>query len=601
MKPTLESNSIASVFQNQVTRFGERVCVGYKKDGDWREISWNKMNEMIRATGSYLMSLGVEAGHNVGVFSANRYEWWVADQAILSIGAVNVPIYSTNSAEEAHYILEKSGCRICFVGSEDQLKNTLKAREKYPGLEHIISFDEPPSAMAGVVTFPAALDAGAKENRDEEFNRRLADIKPNDLASILYTSGTTGPPKGVMLSHNNFLSNVNQILADFSELINHEDVYLSFLPLSHSLERTAGYYLAVGLGATVYFAEDFSTIQENMAEIRPTLIVSVPRLYEKMHSGILAKVGDASPVKRALFGWAIGVARDNLPYACSGKEQKGLFRLKFKLADRLIFSKLKAALGMDRLKFAVSGGGPLSVSDAEFFLGMGITILEGFGLTETTPVTNVNRPGNIKPGKVGPPVLDTEIRIAEDGEILICGPQVMLGYYEDEAATREVLTEEGFFRTGDLGQLDEDQCLSITGRKKEIIVTSGGKNISPQNLENALKGSRFIEQVAVIGDGRKYLSALITPNFEELKKWAGKVGLEYKDNEELVKSEKVEHLFEKVIAKYMRAFSRAEQIRKFCILPREWSQQSGELTPTLKCKRRVIEKKYCDEIECMYE
>jgi len=598
--PAHNESSVAAVFQKQVKRYGSRACVGYKKDGAYREISWDEMNERIRSMGSYLISLGTEPGRNVGLFSPNRYEWWVADQAILSIGAVNVPIYATNSAEEALYILEKSECRVCFAGSREHMERVLKARKSYPALEHIIVFDEIEDKPDGVVTFSEALEKGGADRRDEEIDRRLGQIKQEDLASILYTSGTTGPPKGVMLSHKNFLSNVNQILHDFDHLLNDQDVLLSFLPLSHSLERTAGYYLAVGIGGTVYFAQDFSTIQENMIEIRPTLIVSVPRLYEKIHSGILAKVGEASPVKRALFSWAIKVARDNLPYVCTARERAGFLKTRFSLADKIIFSKLKAALGMDRLKFAVSGGGPLAVTDADFFLGMGVMILEGFGLTETTPVTHVNRPGIIKPGTVGPPVLDTEVKIAADGEILIRGPQVMLGYYKDEEATREVMTEDGFFCTGDIGCVDENNRLAITGRKKEIIVTSGGKNISPQNIENALKGSRFIEQVAVVGDGRKFLSALITPNFEELDKWARKVGIQHKDREELVKDPKVEHLYEKVIAKYMRPFARVEQIRKFCVLPREWSQQTGELTPTLKCKRRIIENKYSEEIECMY-
>jgi long-chain acyl-CoA synthetase len=596
-----EEASIVIVFQKQVKRYGNRVCVGYKKDGKYQDISWNEMNDMIRAIGSYLISLGIEPGQNIGLFSPNRYEWWVADQAILSTGTVNVPVYSTNSTEEALYILEKSECRVCFVGNREHMEKALEVRESYPALEHIIVFDELKDRSKGVITFSKALEKGRAENRQEEFDRKLKAIRPDDLAVILYTSGTTGPPKGVMLSHGNFLANVNQIISDFDGAADDKDVFLSFLPLSHGLERTAGYYLAVAIGATVYFAQDFSTVQENMLEIRPTLIVSVPRLYEKVHSGILAKVSDAPPIKRAFFGWAMNVARKNLPYVCSGRERKGFFKIQFNLADRLIFSKLKAALGMDRLKFAVSGGGPLSVSDAEFFLGMGISILEGFGLTETTPVTNVNRPGMIKPGTVGPPLKDTKIKIAEDGEVLIRGPQVMLGYYKDEQATKEVMTENGFFCTGDLGSVDEDNCLAITGRKKEIIITSGGKNISPQNIENVLKGSRFIEQVSVIGDGKKYLSALITPNFEELSKWAGKVGIEYKDMKELVKHEKVEHLYEKVVSKYMRPFSRVAQIRKFCVLPQEWSQETGELTPTLKCKRRVIEDKYADEIACMYE
>ncbi|MFO7785773.1 MAG: AMP-dependent synthetase/ligase [Thermodesulfobacteriota bacterium] len=597
---TEHENSMAAVFQKQVARYGNRACVAYKKDGRYQDISWNEMDEMIRAIGSYLISTGIEPGQNVALFSPNRYEWWVIDQAILSIGAANVPIYATNSAEEAKYVLEHSESRVCFVGEQEHMEKVVKVRDSLPDLKGVVVFDEVAQKPEGVITFAEALEEGRKHDNREEFDRRLKAVNPNDVASIIYTSGTTGPPKGVMLSHSNFLSNVHQILDDFSHLVGDEDEFLSFLPLSHSLERTAGYYLAVAIGGKVYFAEDFAKLQENLVEVHPTLIVSVPRLYEKVHVGILSKLGDASPVKRALFGWAIGVARDNLPYVCQGKPRTGWFKFKHDLADKLIFSKLKAALGMDRLKFAVSGGGPLSVADAEFFLGMGITVLEGFGLTETTPVTNVNRPCMIKPGTVGPPVKDTEIKIADDGEILIRGPQIMLGYYKNEEATKEVLNEDGFFCTGDLGKVDEDQCLMITGRKKEIIVTSGGKNIAPQNIENSVKGSRFVEQVSVIGDRRKYLSALIVPNFEELTKWADKVGISYKSRDELLNSERVQHLYEKVIAKYMKEFSRAEQIRKFSLLPDEWTQQTGELTPTLKCKRRVIEEKYRDEIECMY-
>jgi long-chain acyl-CoA synthetase len=597
---THSESSPAQVFQKQVAKYGDRACVAYKKDGLFQDISWKEMDQMIRSIGAYLMAQGIEPGDTVGLFSPNRYEWWVLDQAILSIGAVNVPIYATNSAEEAQYVLEHSDARVCFTGTQEHMEKVVEVRDRLHNLGPVIVFDEVAETPEGVITFSQALQLGRQEDRNEEFDRRLQAIQSKDLASLIYTSGTTGPPKGVMLSHGNFIANVNQVLDEFSDILSDEDIFLSFLPLSHSLERTAGYYLAVGMGAKVCFAEDFSKIQENMVEVRPTIIVSVPRLYEKVHAGILAKVGDASPIKRALFGWAIGVARDNLPYTCYSKERTGAFKLKYNLADHLIFSKLKAALGMDRLKFAVSGGGPLSVSDAEFFLGMGITVLEGFGLTETTPITNVNRPCMIKPGTVGPPVKDTEIRIAEDGEILIRGPQVMMGYYKNEEATREVINEDGFFCTGDIGHMDEDQCLAITGRKKELIVTAGGKNISPQNIENTLKGSRFIEQVTVIGDRRKYLSALIIPNFEELAKWAGKVGIAYQDRKELVNDEKVQHLYEKVIEKYMRPFSRAEQIRKFSLLPDEWTQQTGELTPTLKCKRRVIEQKYCDEIECMY-
>lgn len=598
--PVQDDNSLAAIFQKQVSVFGDRACVAYKKDGRYRDISWNQMNKMIRALGSYLISKGIEPGQNVAVFSPNRYEWWVADQAIISIGAANVPVYSTNSSEEAQYVLEHSESRVCFVGTQEQMEKVASVRESLPGIEVVVVFDSVSRKPEGVVTLAEVLEEGLKHDNSEEFERRLKAVRPDDPASILYTSGTTGPPKGVMLSHGNFVSNVRQILMDFETLLDDRDEFLSFLPLSHALERTAGYYLVVAIGGKVYFAEDFSKLQENMVEVRPTVLVSVPRLYEKVHSGILAKVGDASLVKRALFGWAVRVARDNLPYACREEPRTGWFRIKHDIADKLIFSKLKAALGMDRMKFAVSGGAPLSISDAEFFLGMSVTVLEGFGLTETTPVTHVNRPGMIKCGTVGPPLKDTEVRIEDDGEILIRGPQVMLGYYEDEESTKEILGADGFLRTGDLGEIDEDGCLTITGRKKEILVTSGGKNISPQNIENSIKRSRFVEQLTVVGDRRNYLSALIVPNFEELGKWAGKARISFQSREELIKDQRVQTLFEKVISKYTSNFSRAEQIRRFRILCDEWTQETGELTPTLKCKRGVIEEKYRDEIERMY-
>jgi len=435
---------------------------------------------------------------------------------------------------------------------------------------------------------------------EEEFDGRLRSIKPSDPATIIYTSGTTASPKGVMLSHNNFISNVRYVRDDFKGALCDKDLFLSFLPLSHVLERTAGYYLAVRIGATVAFAEEFSKLQENLIEVRPTVIVSVPRLYEKIHATILSKITDVSGIKKALFKWAVRVALENLPYVCRNNPRKGWFAIKYRLADRLIFSKLKAAIGMDRIKLAVSGGGPLSVSDAEFFLGMDIVVLEGFGLTETSPVTNVNRPWLIKPGTVGPPLKDTTIKFSDGGEILVKGPQLMMGYYKDEEATREVFTKDGFFRTGDIGSADVDGYLSITGRIKDIIITSGGKNISPQLIENKLKDSKFIEQVSVIGDRKKYLSALVVPAFDELKKYAQKNGIEFRENQELIQDNRVLLLFEKEIEKCMRHFSRVEGIKKFRLLSVEWSQQTGELTPTQKIKRRVVERKYREVIEGMY-
>jgi len=379
-----------------------------------------------------------------------------------------------------------------------------------------------------------------------------------------------------------------------------DHTFLSFLPLAHSLERTAGYYLPIFLGHKVAFAESTEKLIENFLEIRPTFIISVPRIYEKMHSGILAKVAGAPPVKKALFNWAMGVARQNLPYVCENKKRTGLFAFKYNLADKLIFSKLRAALGLDRLHAAVSGGAPLSVSDAEFFLGMGIRVIEGFGLTETTPVTNANLPKHIKPGTVGPAVKDTTVKISEDGEILIKGPQIMKGYYKNEAATKEAFTPDGFFRTGDIGEIDRDGYLKITGRIKDLIITSSGKNISPQNVENALLTSAFVEQLAVIGDKRKYLTALIVPSYPALESWARQNNVAFTGRKDLISKDEVRQLFETEVGQCMKDFAPIEQVKKFTLLETEWSQDTGEMTPTMKLKRKIISQKYGSEIESMY-
>jgi len=593
--------SMGAIFQNRVQELGEKACVAYKNaQGVYTDISWRQMDEMVRKVGYFLLSRGIKPGDKIALFSPNRYEWWVTDLAILSIGAVNVPIYATNSAVEAKYIIENSDSVICFTGEKEHLDKVMEVKDKLPGLREIIVFDDLKSSVEGVIDLKEAMKQGSAFDGKAGFEERLKGINPDDMATIIYTSGTTGDPKGVMLSHNNFISNVNQLYSVDPELFKEEHTLLSFLPLSHSFERTVGYYSALNAGKKVCFAEDFSKILQNLQEVRPTLIVSVPRLYEKIHAGILAKVSEAPSVKKALFNWAMSLAKKNLPYICRDKPRKGLFALQYALADKIIFSKLKAALGMDRLRFALSGGGPLSVSDAEFFLGMGIKVCEGFGLTETSPVTHGNRPDFIKPGTVGPALRDTLVKIGKDGEVLIKGPQVMMGYYKNEAATKEVMTEDGFFRTGDIGEIDSDGYLKITGRIKDLIVTSGGKNISPQNIENSLKTSIYIEQVAVIGDNRKYLSALIVPAFAELENWAKNNGISFASRRELLEHPEVQKLFAGEIQENTKHYARVEQIRKFKLLDAEWSQQTDELTPTLKVKRRVIDKKYAREIESMY-
>ncbi|MBN2298002.1 MAG: long-chain fatty acid--CoA ligase [Deltaproteobacteria bacterium] len=596
-----QETSMAAIFLNRVEELGDKACVAFKNShGTFENISWNEMNKMVRNLSSFLISQGIRAGDKVALFSPNRYEWWVADLAILSVGAVNVPIYATNSALEAQYIIENSDSVMCFTGEKEHTGKVLEVKSNLPGVGAVISFDAVDGTAGDVIDLKAAMQQGEGADNTGVFEERLTSIKPSDMATIIYTSGTTGDPKGVMLSHHNFIANVNQLYSVDPELFQEEHTLLSFLPLSHSFERTVGYYSALNAGKTVAFAEDFSRILNNFQEVRPTLIVSVPRLYEKIHAGIAAKVSQAPLIKRMLFSWAMYLAKKNLPYICDDIPRKGFFAFQYNLADKIIFSKLKAGLGMDRLRFALSGGGPLSVSDAEFFLGMGIKVCEGYGLSETTPVTHGNRPNHIKPGTVGPPLKDTIVKIGEGGEVLIKGPQVMMGYYKNEEATHEVFTEDGFFRTGDIGEIDQEGYLKITGRIKDLIVTSGGKNISPQNIENSLKASSYIEQVAIIGDNRKYLSALIVPAFPELENWARNAGLSFAANKDLIEKPEVINLIEEEISANMQHYARVEQIRKFKLLDAEWSQETDELTPTLKIKRRVINTKYATQIESMY-
>ncbi|HEN21377.1 MAG TPA: hypothetical protein ENN86_05140, partial [Desulfobacteraceae bacterium] len=437
-----ENTSMAAVFQNQAEKYGYSTCVSYKKEGQYEDISWKRMNTMIRALASFLLSMGIKKGERIAIFSPNRYEWWVTDLAVMSIAAVDIPIYSTNSAREAFYILDHSAARACFVAGQEWLDKLLKINDLLPNLEFIVSYEPVKQENPAIYSFNDALSRGQALDTENEFSQRIKSINRNDLATILYTSGTTGTPKGVMLSHNNFMSDIEQVLADFSEILSENDRFLSFLPLSHALERTTSYYIAITLGSSVALAEDFSTIQQNLLEIRPTVIVSVPRLFEKIHAGITAKVSKASLIKKALFSWSVRIAVKNVKYVCTGNPRKGWFSFKYRIADRLVFSKIKAALGMDRMNFAFSGGGPLSVSDIEFFIGMGIPVIEGYGLTETSPITNVNRSWLIKPGTVGPPLKDTEIRISDEGEVLIKGPQVMLGYFKDEKTTADSFTPD---------------------------------------------------------------------------------------------------------------------------------------------------------------
>jgi len=601
---TLEGiNTIPAVFHRNCVRFKERPYAAYRKEGSYVDISWGEMGKMVRNLSCYLLARGIEKGDKVAIFSPNRYEWHMAALAITSIGAVDVPIYATNSSQEAEYILVNSDSKLCFVGCSEQLERVLAVRERLPLVEEFILFDDQDAGVEGVKTLQQALKEGEAVSREEELLSRLESLQPGDLSTIIYTSGTTGDPKGVMLTHGNLYSNVVNTLHGMHDrktgefLLSEKDIFLSFLPLSHSFERTTGFHGAVYLGAKTAFATSIQTVMEDFVAVRPTIIICVPRIYEKIHAAILSKLGSASAVRKMMFAFAMKQADKNLHKICLDQE---ITSPAYKLADKLVFSKLKAVLGMDRLRYAISGGAPLSVSDAEFFIGMGFKILEGYGLTETAPIISYNRYWHIKPGTVGQPIKDTQCKISEEGELLVKGPQVMLGYYKNEAATREAFTEDGFLKTEDMATIDADGFITITGRLKDIVVTSGGKNISPQNIENSVKASLYVEQIAVIGDRRNYLTALIVPAFPELEAWAKNMGIAYNTIDELLQHPKVLELYQKEIDERTAQFGRVEKIKKFTLVNAEWTQETGELTPSLKIKRRVVEKKYAHLIEAMY-
>lgn len=592
--------SIAGIFHNRAEKYQYEPCLRYKKDGRYTAISWREMQRMVGNLGLGLISLGVKQDDIVTIFSENCWQWLVADLASLSIGASDAPIYATNSGEEAAYIINDSGSRFLFVSDQDHLDRILGVKSTLKGLKKIITFDPIETGDKNIVSFDEVLRLGENSKDNKVFEERLLSIDPEGLATLIYTSGTTGPPKGVMLTHNNFTANILQCYASHP-IIGHQDTALSLLPWSHSLGRTVSVYLMLHIGAVLNLAESFGTVMENMIEIRPTLMVSVPRLFEKIHSGIFSKVEKASPTKKKLFFWAVDVAMRAVDYKVQRKPMPWTLKAQYDLAETLIYAKLRQALGMDRIRIFINGGGALALDIDRFFNGIGINLHNGYGLTETTPVTNVNTFEVFEFGSVGPALADTQAKIADDGEILIKGPQVMKGYFNRPEDTKAAFTEDGWFMTGDIGRLDERGCLYITDRKKDIIITAGGKNVAPQNIENTLVTDPFIEQAVVIGEGRKYLSALIIPNFAELVSYAKNQGIPFDSNEDLIKKPEIVSFYDGKIKNLMKDYARVEQLRRFTLLPREFSIESGELTPTLKMKRKIINQNFSEPIEAMYK
>lgn len=576
----------------------ERPVLVARENKEWKGISYRELREKVRNLAMGLLALGLKRDDMIAILSENRPEWVISDLAILSMGGVDVPLYPSSTASTIEYILNDSESKAIILSNRLQLSKIQKIKSNVKSLKHIIILNEK-DAEEGIYTFSSVIELG-RANRDKYehvLDEEMKKAHPNDLVTLIYTSGTTGEPKGVMLTHNNFVSNVKAALQVIPA--DHNDIFLSFLPLSHSFERMAGYYTAFSAGCTIYYAESVDTVARDLQEVKPTIMTSVPRLFERIHGKIMKNVDSAPPARQKIFYWALEVGKK---YQQARKEGKAspILAAKFKLADKLVFHKIKAATG-GRLRFFVSGGAALPQEIGEFFEFMGILILEGYGLTESSPVISCNRLDDYKFGTVGKPIPGVEVKIAEDGEILARGPNIMKGYYKNKKATEEAIDKDGWLHTGDIGEFDKQGFIKITDRKKHLFKTSGGKYIAPQQLESLFTRSKFIDQFVLIGDNKTFLSALITPDFEAIKEYADAHKIPYSKVEELAQHPEIYRLIEKDIQTLQKNLASYERIRKFVILDKPFTIEGGELTPTLKVRRKVIEERYAHLIRDIYE
>ena len=568
-----------------------------KEGGAWKKYSTTEVNDIVNQVASGLLHLGVSANDmsiegrdKVAIISKNRPEWLMLDLAVQKIGSALVPIYPTINVNELQFILNDSQAKVIFVSDEDLFLKVKSIKEYLPSIQHIFTFEHVPNATY----WKDSLQPVTAEKL-AEIENISSRIKPADLATIIYTSGTTGTPKGVMLSHNNIITNVVDSNCVFEEIDVAGKRALSFLPLNHIFERMVS-YIYIYNSVSVYYAESMETIGDNLREVKPLVFTTVPRLLEKVYERIMAKAATLKGIKKKLFNWALGLG---LKYDVNKNMGIG-YNLQLALANKLVFSKWREALGAN-VRAIVTGSAACQVKLLKVFTAARVPILEGYGLTETSPVISVNRmnPKNRMLGTVGTIIENVEVKIAEDGEILCKGPNVMMGYYKRPDLTAEVI-KDGWFHTGDIGVIVDNKFLKITDRKKEIFKTSGGKYVAPQPIENKMKESKWIEQMMVIGAGEKFTSALIVPAFAPLKEWCSEKGISYNGNESIIRDEKVIELIKDTVERYNKNFNQVEQIKKFELLPREWSVDGGELTPTLKLKRKVILEKYKDAISRIY-
>ena len=587
---------LAAMIRESGAKNSSQIALRIKESGEWKETTYKEMVEIIDALSLALIDMGVKEGQTVGIFSQNKPQWSIADFAILSIGAVSVPIYATNTSKQAEYIVDDAEIKVLFADSTEQYTKVQAFQKSSKKLKKIIVIDRSIKLEGEEsIYFDDAVALGKKSKSQSELTKRLEKGKPSDLATLIYTSGTTGDPKGVMLTHSNFYHQIKGIAEHFN--ITKADKSLCFLPLSHAYER-AWCYIVFNFGAQVNYLADPKTIVDVMPDVKPTAMVSVPRLYEKIYSTVFERLEKGSPVKKKLFMWALAKGKK---YQYSKKDKKFIgpwLGFTHALANKLVLSKIRGIVGGPK-NFFSAGGAALSKEIEEFFFAAGLLVCQGYGLSETSPVITCNRPAEFKFGTVGKVIADTEIKISEHGEILTRGGNLMKGYYNKPDETAKAIVD-GWFHTGDVGEIDSEGYLRITDRIKDIMITAQGKNLSPQRIESIVGMDHYIEQVMAVGEKRPYVTGLIVPNFAALEEYAADKGISWTSREDLVARPEIISFYKARIEAASVELAGYEQIKRFKIMPDEFSQEGGELTPTLKMKRRLVSDKYKAIIEELY-
>ena len=592
--------SIPAILKDNARKYSNKTSISYKKKGVYLSLTYAEFYERVLMLARGLRKYGVMPGDKIAIFSENRLGWAISDFGIQSVGCITVPIYATNTGKQAAYVINHSEARIVFCSTRGQYEKLYAVKDQIPDVELIVSYER----FLGNRSFPvytqyqlSEVETPVSVEDTQQIEEQIDKLTHDDVITIIYTSGTTGVPKGVLLTQRNIMINAEYGLKQLG-MPQKEETTLSFLPLSHVLERTAGYYVTLMNGNHIAFAENAAAVMENMVEVRPTTMVSVPRLFEKIYAKVYESVNQMPPIQQKIFHQAIAVGREYVNKKYITNEPLGLVSLKYKLYDKLVFKKIRARFG-GRLHYFLCGGAPLDKTVNEFMWIIGLPVFNGYGLTETSPGVAISGVGMVRFDSVGKALRETELKLAEDGELLVKGPQVMIGYYKNDEATMESF-EDGWFKTGDIGKIDEEGFVYIVDRKKELIVTAGGKNIAPQPIENELKLDKYISQAIVFGDQKPYLVAIITPNIEQMIDFARAENISYIDVEELVVNAQVKELYASHIKELNKSYPPYKTIKYFALVLNDFSIEGGELTPTLKLKRKFILDKYRGVIEDLY-